>query len=471
MLVTLVAALALSGTHSSAAQSELTVEISGVDASAYPTVRFLVTAADKDGFSPSDLTAANLVVESKDRRLPVSSVQSISEGQIGISALFALDTSGSMAGTPIVAARDAATALVTTMRPADEVAIVAFADQVTVASPYTQDFKAAQSVIAGLPAVGNTALYQAVADASKWASERSSQRRAVILLSDGADYGGVSTTSRQQSIDAAWSAGVPFYVVGLGSQIDRPYLQELASATRGRLFIAPTSAQVRQIFVDIERQVRTQYVVTLDLTRSSVEGDVTAKLTVRSGIKSGSADFNFSVPIVLPQEIQLAPAEDSGLVIPRWLIFSLAAVLAVVVLTHVLRKLLRTRGARRDAAFVPGSVFHARSVDNREDATEVLGRLVGTDGETYDLTRRLVSLGTDADSTYRLPTRGANSGSLRFWLANEQFMVHDTSPRPRMKLNGSSAKWGVLKHGDQLEFAGAKLRFESQDGTGSTKQT
>jgi Mg-chelatase subunit ChlD len=465
-LFLLAGVVALASPPAAVADGELTLQITGVDASAYPNVKFFVTAVDSDGLSLGDLRASDFIVEAGERRLPVSSVQGITDGQVGISALLSLDTSGSMVGAPITAAREAASSFITTLRPIDEVAVVSFADRVVVASPYTQDFRGAQAAITGLQAVGNTALYQAVADSAKWASERGAARRVVILLSDGADFGGVSPTTRQQSIDAAWSVGVPFFVIGLGNQIDRQYLQDLANATRGRLFIAPSATQLRQVFSEIGQQVRTQYAVTLDLSKTPIEGDVGAKLTVRRGAKSGTAEFAFNVPNLVPQEVQVAPAlEGDGVRVPGWLVLSLLALAGAGGMVFAGRRLATSRAASRDAAFVPASVFHARQTPDRsEEASEVLGRLVAAGGETYELTRRLISLGGDADSTYRLPQAGPSAGSLRVWLANEHFMVHDTSPRVRMKLNGNSAKWGVLRDGDQVEFGGVKLRFESVGG-------
>jgi uncharacterized protein YegL len=386
----------------------------------------------------------------------------VTESDNGISALLALDTSGSMVGAPIAAARDAASNFVGTLGPVDEVAVVSFADRVVVASPYTQDFRVAQTSVSTLGAVGNTALYQAVSDTSSWASQRGSERRVIILLSDGADFGGVSSATRQQSIDAASQARVPFYVIGLGSQIDRQYLQDLTTATRGRLFVAPSSTQLRQIFSEIGRQVRTQYAVTLDLSSTPIEGDVLAKLTVRMGSKSGAADLQLNVPLVLPRELPATPVEEEGMKVPTWLIFTGLGALTGYVLLRVVVRLSKSRAIHREAAYAPASLFHqTQPAASADSAPDVLGRLVGQDGETFALTRSLVSLGTDADSTYRLPINGATPGSVRIWLGNEHFIVHDTSPRTRMKLNGNPTRWGVLRDGDNVEIGGLKLRFES----------
>src|SRR5438105_4941187 len=64
-------------------------------------------------------------------------------------------------------------------------------------------------------------------------------RRAVVLLTDGADFGGVSSVDSAGSLSQAGASGIPFFTVGLGSAIDQPYLQQLADTTRGQLSVAP----------------------------------------------------------------------------------------------------------------------------------------------------------------------------------------------------------------------------------------
>lgn len=457
--------MSLYGARDAGADGELSIQISNVDESEYPMLRFLATVVNADGFSPGELTAANLSVRVGDREIPVSSVKSIVESQIGISALLAIDTSGSMSGS-IISAQAAADSFIAPLGPADELALVSFADQVVLQTDFTKDLATAQQSLQGLAALGNTALYQAVSDSAHWVQERTSQRRVVVLLSDGADYGGVSAVTRTESLQAAGSAGVPFYVVGLGAQIDQAYLEELAAITGGALFVAPTLAELDRAFSSISQQVLTQYVVALDLKETGLEGNVNATVFVSAAGQSGSAPLRFAAPagpIVIPREVQLPVTPEEPGTSLTWLPLAVLVLLLGGTGAVFGRRAYQRFGSGRDSGVPGGAALFRHQLREGEDAAaeEVLGRLVGPDGETFNLTRDVVTFGADAGNTYRLPVSGLGETILRVWLANERYVIHDTSARPRIKLNGRVAKWATLSNGDRVEIGGLTLRFES----------
>lgn len=454
------------------ADGELTLQVSGIDTSEYPTVRLLVTVLDQNGRSPENLNAENFKVEAKDQELLISSVDGSAHGDLGVSSLLVIDTSGSMEGQPIEAARAASVAFIAPLRPVDEVGIISFADSVVTSSPFTGDFTSASQSLASLQALGNTALYQAVTEAARLSAGRETQRKAIILVSDGADFGGVSATSRAESLAAAKREGVPFYVVGFGEQIDGTYLQELADASGGHLYIAPAIDQLRSVFADISQQVLTQYAVALDLTDADLAGDVQGLVTIQTSSGSGSAELQLPLPVpepaappvqrAAPTPVQLPPPEEaSG---SSWLLLLLLALAVVVVAAYGGRRVVIARQIARDAAILPSPALpdaHTPVAGHNGETT--IAYLIASDGTRYDLYRRLVSFGHDPDSTYRLPAidHDLSPGIVRVWYGNERFVVHDTSARARLRLNGRRSQWGFLEDGDELELDGFKLRFES----------
>jgi VWFA-related protein len=471
--VALVATLSLlltsRGTLSSSADGELTLQVTGVDTSEYPTVRLSVTVIDQNGRSPEDLGAANFKVEVAGKRLPIAAVDSSAHGDLAVSSLLVIDTSGSMQGQAIEAARQAASAFITSLRAVDEVGVMSFAGSVVTLSPFTTDFASANRSLSSLNALGNTALYEAVADAAQLSKQHGTQRQAIVLVSDGADFGGVSAVSRAESLAAAESGGVPFYVVGFGEAIDRSYLQELADASRGHLYIAPAIDELRSVFADISQQVLTQYAVTLDLTGTDFAGSLPATLTVDAGGAEDSVDLEFPLPepeaVVVPQQVAAAPLPDpepsSGSDWP-WLVAIAGA--ALVVVGYIGRRLVLVRTEAQEAIMQPPTALSdSHQPTSSRDGDEVLGRLVAPDGTHYDLFRHLVSFGADEESTYRWPASDPDLGAstIRVWYGSERFVVHDTSARTRLKLNGRRSQWAFLEDGDELELNGLKLRFQS----------
>src|SRR5690606_19529172 len=149
-----------------------------------------------------------------DQDIPVTEVRTVTDAEVGISAMLLVDTSGSMIGAPIADAREAAAQYVQSLQPNDEVTVLSFSNLTNVIADFSTDFGAVESELPNLVAFGDTALYDAVADAAQRMAMRPAARRVIIMLSDGADYG-ISSVNRQQAIDAAAGAGTPFYVVGL----------------------------------------------------------------------------------------------------------------------------------------------------------------------------------------------------------------------------------------------------------------
>jgi len=325
------------------------LQVRAIDVTGYPQVTFVASVQDQNGLSLPGLTARSFAATAGNRQLAVASARSIEEGEAGIAAILVLDTSGSMAGQPIQAAREAATMFVSRLRPVDEAAVIGFADAVATLIDFTNDPAGARAALDGLTAKGNTALYQAVVDAAAAAKARNRARRAVLLLSDGQDFGGVSAASRQQSLEAARSAGVPFYVIGLGPNTDRQYLQELADATAGRLFVAPTASQLQRTFAEIADLVNTEYVVTLDLTNAGLQGDTRVRLTVNVGGQATSTDFILALPLVIPAEIRATAEGRTSITVPAWAIPAIAAVITVVALAALAVVVKRLLGGRRHA--------------------------------------------------------------------------------------------------------------------------
>lgn len=153
-----------------------------------------------------------------------------------LALMLVVDTSGSMVGAPIDAAREAASALIRQLSVNDRVSVVSFANAPLWQVGLTRDHGLALSVLDHLVADGSTALYDAVALAAHELSLVPEERRVVVLLSDGQDFGGVSATGRAATLDEARSGGATFYAVGLGPESDAQYLVELAEATGGTFY-------------------------------------------------------------------------------------------------------------------------------------------------------------------------------------------------------------------------------------------
>jgi hypothetical protein len=137
-------------------------------------------------------------------------------------------------------------------------------------------------------------LYQATAASAVKISGSPASRRAVVLLSDGADAGGASIATREEAIAGAAGAGVPYFTIAAGTELDLPYLQQVADVTRGRMLQAPRPEDLNALYVSIGRLLRSQYVVTFDASAASATDGVQVVITVKSGDAVSSAEARYT---------------------------------------------------------------------------------------------------------------------------------------------------------------------------------
>jgi VWFA-related protein len=273
--------------------STLHADIVSIVPADYPVARAVVNLDDTTGEAVKALTAANFTVTVAGKPAPVISADIASSQNAPLDVLLLMDISGSMAGEPIQQTKDAAKGLVQALGPADRVAVISFADSVTLVQDYSTDRVATQSAIDGLAASGNTALYDATAAAAYKAGTSGSSRRAIILLSDGAQDGVKVNSTRDQALAAAAGVGVPYFAIGEGTDIDRAYLTQLATASNGRYLEAPKATDLNGIFASIGQLLTSQFIVSFDASAAVGAADAPVTIAIHAGAASATAQGSF----------------------------------------------------------------------------------------------------------------------------------------------------------------------------------
>jgi Ca-activated chloride channel family protein len=130
--------------------------------------------------------------------------------------------------------------------------------------------------LAATPPEGTTAIWDAVALTSSNVLEKApgQRRRAIILLTDGLD-----TTSRlplKEAVNRALAAETVVYVIGIGNSkmegINRSPLRDIAERTGGRAFFPDKKFDLNSAFAEIERELRTQYLIAYSSTNKKHDG-------------------------------------------------------------------------------------------------------------------------------------------------------------------------------------------------------
>jgi tight adherence protein B len=264
---------------------------------------------------PGDLTAA---IDGQEVKVTGAEPLQGGQGTGGkVSVILAVDTSGSMLQSNNIArAREAAAQFTAQMRPGTRVGVVSFADQPRVEQALTSDRAQVQRVIGRLEADpnGDTALYDAVVEASGLLAHEPGQRN-LVVLSDGRHDG--TPTRLPEAIAAAEKAKVITDTFGVkvpGFEQDQAALRRLSQRTRGRALEA-SAENLEGLFGAAGFKLASQYVVELTLP-PGVASEVDFRLTVQANSATGEYhDPRFFVgthaspaTVPIPAELPRAPA-------------------------------------------------------------------------------------------------------------------------------------------------------------------
>ena len=171
----------------------------------------------------------------------------------------------------------------------DVIGIYRTLELVDVAVPsYTGSAPALTGVVSkpgtvGPPLEGTTAIWDAIALTSRQVMARSARprRRAIILLTDGWDTS--SRLSRSTAIDQAIESETIIYAIGIGDSrqegVDKKVLKNLAESTGGTAFFPKKEEDLRAAFAEIERELRSQYLVAYSSTNKKHDGSF-RKMTI-----------------------------------------------------------------------------------------------------------------------------------------------------------------------------------------------
>jgi Mg-chelatase subunit ChlD len=274
----------------SAQEDSLTVDVANFAAAQDGSAQAVITALDQDGRPLAGLTQDNFHARVNGTEVPLTSVTQGVNSDLGISIVLTLDTSSSMQGAFLDQAKAAAKQFLQGLRPQDSVAIVKFSTGVQTVLPFTQDKVAAAFAIDTLVAGGATTLYQATVDSTSIAAAAGGTRRAVVLLSDGLDFG--SQISREDGLADVGTSGVPVFVIGLGTELDRAYLNELAVASGGQFAETPNPEGLTLLYQSVNELLRGQYILTLDTAALELQADQPTAVVVDviAGERTGSGE-------------------------------------------------------------------------------------------------------------------------------------------------------------------------------------
>lgn len=191
-------------------------------------------------------------------------------------AVILLDTSGSMEER-VSLARSAAIQFLDGLRRGDSTAIYNFDSKVEMVQDFSNSRDMREQVF-DLKADGMTALNDAIYKAAEVLSKRPEKRRAIIVLSDGADSS--SKNSSEKALKAALSINATIYTVDMSSPELKPEekagnkgaLTKFSEKTGGRYVATPGGFAMREAFKRIVAELSEQYTIAYSPTNLKKDG-------------------------------------------------------------------------------------------------------------------------------------------------------------------------------------------------------
>jgi len=125
------------------------------------------------------------------------------------------------------------------------------------------------------PEEGTTAIWDAVALTANnvLANSQGLRRRAIILFTDGLDT--ASRLMKKEAVARTLAAEAVVYAIGIGNKqegVDKDALRELSQRTGGRAFFPDKKLDLNAVFAEIERELRTQYLIAYSSTNKKRDG-------------------------------------------------------------------------------------------------------------------------------------------------------------------------------------------------------
>ncbi len=248
-------------------------------------VTLAITVVDRDGAFVAGLRSEHFTVYDNGEPVPI---EFFSSEDLPATIGMVIDSSGSMRGKreQVTAAAMAFAAL---SHPLDELFTVNFNEMVwpglRPALAFTADRDELRAALAGAPAQGMSAVYDAVDRALAHLLHGTRDRKALIVVSDGGDN--ASAHSLDDVLESARRSMATVYAVTLFEPDDhdaRPrVLKRLARATGGEAFTPRQASDVVRSFERIAHELRSGYTIGIQPPDSAEAGFRSIRVVVNAG--------------------------------------------------------------------------------------------------------------------------------------------------------------------------------------------
>ena len=248
-----------------------------------------VTITDPSDRPVLGLAKENFVVLDNGEKQEIENF-SCEDSPISLGVIF--DLSGSMANK-IDKAREAVGEFLKTANPEDEFFLIAFSDKPVLLNDFTTSVEAVQQRLLYTAPKGRTALLDAIYLGLAKMRQARHRRKALLLISDGADNRSRYTENEIRAI--VKEADVQIYAIGIYDVSPRSeeerfgpaLLSEVSEVTGGRAYPVGNPNELSEVAARIGLELRNQYILGYRPSKPARDGKwrkVRVKLTAPKGL-------------------------------------------------------------------------------------------------------------------------------------------------------------------------------------------
>jgi Mg-chelatase subunit ChlD len=317
----------------------------------FPAIDLVYQLRGRDG-KPTAAHPGDLKLFAQGQEIATASgIRPFERTGYGLTAVLAIDASGSMRGAPLNAIHDSIAKFVDQARSQDQVAVTTFADQTQTDVPFNSGRAELAGKLKNIQVRGKfTRLYDGLLDTLALFTARQPRRRQLVVISDGHDEG--SQHSLAEVLVRAKSLAVVIDSIGLTKDSGEYLgtLQQISLQTGGSYARAQTGEQLEALIAQGIAETRATPVAAFSLSNTAADGKLlSTQLRWQPGNLSATAF------------IQTPKSLTSSIVSNVWIwVLGGCFVVGVILLVLSLRKpVARAEPAISAAAFQPPPIQQA----------------------------------------------------------------------------------------------------------------
>ncbi len=362
------------------AWSENFIKIDSVDyKSEFPQIKINITATDTFGKTINNISEENITVYEDGYRVNYVSLKSLESENETLYLVFSLDSSKSVSETEFVKFKKASIDIINSTTQNDKIALFRFNDEVILLNNFSSNKSELINNINKISRHGKkTLLFNAVFDSIDLLSKTESQKKRVIVYTDGIDEG--SSVTSEDIIKFSNDTGIPVHFVCFKKSKNIQGIDRIAKLTGGNVFVTDKIENAPLIYSKLIKSLKSQYLIKYQSMIKKDGGSHSIEVRLKNDEIRDRAVINFTTekekdPIAVPELSEIL------LIIMTFLML----VMIIIFLIIMLKKRLSTaESVSKNSDYQITPMINSKKVQSADDNFEKITPYLETQLSQFD---------------------------------------------------------------------------------------